>query len=376
MTEPRWGTTGADGCQPAGPPGRTAHDPHTRAGRTPGGDPAALAEVLVGSGLCSHDRAGEVAALVASCRASRRAAEAVAGACGARLAGGPWPHGGFRAAAPAVPAALALWCGAVGGGGAPPVAAGTVCEPSVRRAVRLSRIAVGWIHDAFGLGEPDGDWAHRALARHREDWDAGRIDEWTWGRRVAEDLIDAYLVSGDPRRESGKGGDEGEWRWSRELILDAVTGRRVRLLDVGCANGHLMVSLVRWGADRGLDVDPWGIDISPRIVRVARRRLGPLAGRVRVADARTWAPPHRWFDVVVVGLDCAPPGREADLVAHLCSRVCAPGGRLVLRPDRASPGRPSPVEILASLGFAADGELTSVHPTTGALRRTAWIAAR
>jgi 2-polyprenyl-3-methyl-5-hydroxy-6-metoxy-1,4-benzoquinol methylase len=55
------------------------------------------------------------------------------------------------------------------------------------------------------------------------------------------------------------------WRWARELILD-VFPPQATFLDVGCANGYLMESVARRGAERGVLVEPYGVDISGRIV--------------------------------------------------------------------------------------------------------------
>lgn len=50
-------------------------------------------------------------------------------------------------------------------------------------------------------------------------------------------------------------------------------------LDVGCANGLLMESVAAWCAERGLDVEPYGVDISPALAELARRRLPQWVGR-------------------------------------------------------------------------------------------------
>jgi hypothetical protein len=38
----------------------------------------------------------------------------------------------------------------------------------------------------------------------------------------------------------------------------------------GCANGYLMESLERWGRRRGMAISVFGLDISPRLVALAR----------------------------------------------------------------------------------------------------------
>ncbi len=45
------------------------------------------------------------------------------------------------------------------------------------------------------------------------------------------------------------------------------------ILDIGCANGYLLESLVKWTSDRGLAVTPYGIESSEKLIAVARERL-------------------------------------------------------------------------------------------------------
>src|SRR5262249_17677251 len=121
---------------------------------------------------------------------------------------------------------------------------------------RQLAVALPWAARVLGLPAPDGRWARVAIAEVDRAFAAGAIDEAAWCAGVEEPLIDAYLSTDDLRGQSGKCGDEVEWRWSRELVLDAVEGDSCALLDVGCANGLLLDSLVRWGAEQGLRIDP------------------------------------------------------------------------------------------------------------------------
>jgi ubiquinone/menaquinone biosynthesis C-methylase UbiE len=63
-----------------------------------------------------------------------------------------------------------------------------------------------------------------------------------------------------------------------------------RVLDVGCATGRLLESLLQWGVD-----DVCGMDIAPRIVTAAQERLQPYDKSIdlRVGDAEEHIP---WDD--------------------------------------------------------------------------------
>ena len=83
-----------------------------------------------------------------------------------------------------------------------------------------------------------------------------------------------YLASDDPRRQSDFGGDEARWEAARRPIVRAID-RPGSFLGVGCANGYLLESLVRWSPH---PIEPYGLDFSPRLVELAQRRSSS-AGR-------------------------------------------------------------------------------------------------
>jgi SAM-dependent methyltransferase len=134
-----------------------------------------------------------------------------------------------------------------------------------------------------------------------------------------------YLATDDPRRQSGFGGDEERWEVARRPIVEAID-RDGSFLDVGCANGYLLESIVRWSPHR---IEPFGLDFSPRLVELARSRLPRWRDRFFVGDALEWEPPRR-FDFVRTELVYAPEERWRELVERLLGLVVAPGGRLIL----------------------------------------------
>lgn len=250
--------------------------------------------------------------------------------------------------------------------------------PLVRKIqLRQLRIALPWAARALGLPPPDMPWARRATARLATQLAEGEIDERRWFESVEEVLGDAYLASADPRAQSGKSGDEVNWRWSRELILDALPEgtRTAHVLDVGCANGYLMESLERWGKERGVLVEPYGLDISPRLAALAQRRLPAWADRIEVGNVLEHAPKRR-YQLVATALDDVPPARRRESIERLFREHLVPGGRVVLRPERVREGEPDLAEQALALGLSVGGVLTREHPTSGELRRTVWLEPR
>ncbi|HEU4628640.1 MAG TPA: class I SAM-dependent methyltransferase [Gemmatimonadaceae bacterium] len=167
------------------------------------------------------------------------------------------------------------------------------------------------------------DAASDALAR-------GAIPEPEWQRRVSDALAAAYLADDDPRWQSGFDGDAALWRQARELVLDAVP-RSGSLLDVGCANGHLMECLAVWARERGLELTLYGLELSPALADAARRRLPAWADRIHTGNVAEWVPPAR-FTYVRTGLEYVAPRSRARLVARLLRDVVEPAGRLIVGP--------------------------------------------
>ena len=85
----------------------------------------------------------------------------------------------------------------------------------------------------------------------------------------------------------------------------------LRLLDAGCGVGQLSVEAARRGAD------VVGVDISPNLLDVARRRLpGDVAGRIRLVAADMLDPALGTFDHVVA-MDSLIHYRTPDIAAAL-----------------------------------------------------------
>jgi SAM-dependent methyltransferase len=100
-------------------------------------------------------------------------------------------------------------------------------------------------------------------------------------------------------------------------------------LDIGCANGLLMDSVVEWARKGGHSLEPFGVDISERLAELARQRLPHWRNRIFVGNALLWEPPAR-FDFVRTELVYVPTPRRREYAERLLERFVAPGGRLIL----------------------------------------------
>jgi 2-polyprenyl-3-methyl-5-hydroxy-6-metoxy-1,4-benzoquinol methylase len=203
------------------------------------------------------------------------------------------------------------------------------------------------------------------------------LDEQVFYAGNMRTLQRSYLRGQTPQQGSGFGGDEQAWRQDRRHITEAITTNGT-FVDVGCANGLLMESVAAWSAERGLTVEPYGVDLAPGLVDLARKRLPHWADRIWLGNAIDWIPPHgQRFDYVHILLDCVPRRRRADLISHHLASTIRPGtGRLLVSDyTAAAPGNSAVAQTLHSLGFTCGGQ-TSGGQRPGRLPiPTAWIDA-
>jgi SAM-dependent methyltransferase len=197
---------------------------------------------------------------------------------------------------------------------------------------------------------------------------------------VHRTLVGSYLAAGTGPGGSGFGGSEQEWREARGVLLDAVDSSRssLRFLDHACANGHLAVSMARWAAEVGVELDPYGVDIAPELVARAGQDHPDLADHFFVGDALTWVhPAGQRFDLVHVLLDVVTPDLHHALIQHQLDHVVAPGGRLVLSEYGEPPmGRSAEAQVTRA-GFTVAGRTR--QPTRAGRARgfpSVWVEAR
>lgn len=215
----------------------------------------------------------------------------------------------------------------------------------------------------------------RQVAAIDEALARGELDEEGWHRAIGELIVPAYLAGDNPRAQSGHSGDERRWEGARRLVLEAVD-RPGSFLDVGCANGHLMECVHAWSAENGIELEPWGLEISPELAALARERLPRWADRVMEGNALAWHPPRR-FDYVRTNLDYVPASRRVELVARLLEEAVVLGGRLIVGAFNEEVETPAQQRLVESWGFPVTGSAERPHPDTDRLvRRAFWIDAR
>lgn len=184
-----------------------------------------------------------------------------------------------------------------------------------------------------------------------------------WFDHVRDVLETAYLGAPDdePWKQSGQSGPHDRWTALRKPIADCMD-RSGAFLDIGCANGYLMECVARWTAERDIAIEPYGLDISSKLVELAKRRLPHWADRFFVGNAFYWTPPRK-FEFVRTELVYVPGENERAYVDHLMQHYVEPNGALLIAQygeDRDDYDR-DPMR----------GLLTGAHPTRRILDRLA-----
>ena len=176
-----------------------------------------------------------------------------------------------------------------------------------------------------------------------------------WFARVQQELEPSYLAAAEPWQQSGFSGPFERWVACRRTIADCMTAPGA-VLDIGCANGYLLQCVLQWTAEKGIQIDPWGLDLSGKLVPLARSRLREHAAKLFVGNALTWRPP-RTFDYVRTELCYVPEEYHGPYVSRLLDEYLCPGGKLLVaeyRSRRQSSAGPWVDDKLRDLGFAVE----------------------
>lgn len=147
--------------------------------------------------------------------------------------------------------------------------------------------------------------------------------------RVLREAVAEFYLSdpGNPYQQSGRGSGAARWEETRRCFVKAIH-RSGDFLDVGCANGLLLETLITWAHEEGFALRPHGIDLLPELVELARQRFPHHRDCFEVANAFYWSP-GRQYDFVRTNLEYVPEPDWAAFVQRQYNAVVE-GGRLIL----------------------------------------------
>jgi SAM-dependent methyltransferase len=149
-----------------------------------------------------------------------------------------------------------------------------------------------------------------------------------WFDNVGNTLEQAYLKQEEPWKQSGMSGPSERWVSLRKPVADCID-RSGSFLDIGCANGYLLESVMKWVGEKGLSIVPYGLDLSKRLVELAKERLPQYKDNFFVGNAFTWLPPRR-FEFVRTELVYVPAEYEKQYIGFILDNHLTPGGKLLV----------------------------------------------
>jgi trans-aconitate methyltransferase len=182
-------------------------------------------------------------------------------------------------------------------------------------------------------------------------------------------VTEFYLA--DPQnsyQQSGRSSGAARWAQTRRPFVQAIH-RSGDFMDIGCANGLLLESLIRWAGLEGFTLRPHGLDFVPTLVDLARQRFPDCRDHFEVANAFDWSP-TRQYDFVRTNLEYVPEPDWIPFVRRQHAAV-AQGGRLILSHYR-NPDEPvvDLCEVIEQTGFTVAGQV-EIPGTT-----IVWVDAR
>lgn len=169
-------------------------------------------------------------------------------------------------------------------------------------------------------------------------------------------LEEVYLAGIDPWQRSGVGLRHPRtfeyWQAIRKPILDHID-KSGTILDIGCANGYLLECMNKWGKEKGIHLEPFGLDRSAALLKEAIERNPNCL--FTHEDVREWKA-SRKFTYVLTELVYVGESERAEYIKRLLSTAVEPGGKLILNrysSDAENEGATF-VQVLAALGVEAD----------------------
>jgi SAM-dependent methyltransferase len=149
-----------------------------------------------------------------------------------------------------------------------------------------------------------------------------------WFSSVKEELETAYIRNKQPWEQSGYYGSEELWTAAQKPVAGCITTSG-SFLDIGCANGYLLECTLKWTSERNLEIVPYGIDISEKLIGLAKERLPEYADNLYTANDWDWENPVR-FDYVRTELVYVPEHLQKRYLDRILNTYLREGGKLLI----------------------------------------------
>jgi len=178
------------------------------------------------------------------------------------------------------------------------------------------------------------------------------IELQKWFSSLKKELEEAYLKHDEPWKQSGFSGPEERWIKCRKPIADCVE-ESGSFLDIGCANGYLLECILRWTGERGLNIVPYGLDLSEKLIELAKERLPQYRENFYTGNGWLWDNPIR-YDYVRTEIVYVPEHLQRQYIERIIDKYLVEGGKLLVteyRSRRDTVNKPWINGMLTDWGF-------------------------
>jgi SAM-dependent methyltransferase len=146
-----------------------------------------------------------------------------------------------------------------------------------------------------------------------------------WLSSLQKDISETYLKHNEPWKQTGFLLGQKEWEICRKPIAECIE-KPGSFLDMRCSNGYLLESITTWTS---YSITPFGIDISPRLIELAKTRLPQFSANFQIGSAPAWTTPVN-FDYVRTELDYILVDNQEKYINKVLNSYVAPNGKLLL----------------------------------------------
>lgn len=207
-------------------------------------------------------------------------------------------------------------------------------------------------------------------ARLSQMYTAGQINADDFFSNCEHESTKLYLSKDNPRAQSGHGSDIYRWRNVRWMILEPIHFDG-SFIDIGCANGHLISTFDSWMRNSDVNIEFYGLEISPALCNLAKKLYPKLSEHIYCGNAINWNPPFQYDYVYTMIYPDLPSELRKKMLQHLYENVLKKNGRLILGPfDKKSPYE----DEIENNGFHISGYIEkTIPPKNSEVKRVVWI---
>ena len=156
----------------------------------------------------------------------------------------------------------------------------------------------------------------------------GDIKTEQWFDSLKQELESAYIRHEEPWKQSGFSGPEDRWRALRKPIADCID-KSGSFLDIGCANAYLLECIMKWTGKRGITVAPFGIDLSEKLIELAKDRLPDYSDNLVVGNGWDWSSRQK-YDYVRTELVYVPDPLQEQYIKRIIDTYLGYEGKLLV----------------------------------------------